>query len=95
MTRGDELLCLSECVLRKIMNNRFILPFIDFTDNKRLEKGCKAIYLLQATVNKAIQTGNYRRAIRYILVLRQIEKEICDSKDYIGDRLTESILEQD
>ncbi len=79
---------------KEIEDEKEIIPFVKLTGKEDLLRQCRMIYPLQIVVNQSIQTGNYRRAVRYTAALKTILRNLEDNERDIQSILTSKVLEQ-
>jgi hypothetical protein len=68
------------------------LLFIKILNNKKIEEKITVLPYLQSIINQSFQLGNYRRALKFIILLNDIVKQLPKVNDEILNEMTNRVI---
>lgn len=68
------------------------LLFIKILNNKKIEEKITVLPYLQSIINQSFQLGNYRRALKFIILLNDIVKQLPKVSDEILNEMTNRVI---
>lgn len=85
----DKAIALEEGIDKK----KKILAFIYLSGNHKLKKRVSMLPVIESIIDENLQTGNYRRACRYLSFLHRILLDVERCEKEILSKLTEIIID--
>lgn len=88
----DELIKFYNDLLKEIKKYEKNLLFTKILSNKKLEEKVIILPYLQSAINQSFQLGNYRRALKFIILLNDIVKQLPKVNDEILNEITNRVI---
>lgn len=88
----DELIKFYNDLLKEIKKYEKNLLFTKILSNKKLEEKVIILPYLQSAINQSFQLGNYRRALKFIILLNDIVKQLPIINNEILNEITKNVV---
>lgn len=89
---GTEVMICIEKLNDSIEKDYDLIRYVYYSGNSDLIKKVGMLDELQIIINQCVQTGNYRRAGKYIIVGNAILKQLENVETVIKNNLTKKVL---
>jgi hypothetical protein len=89
---GAVILQNSERIIDEITKNPTLALYAKIANDKQLINKINSLGALKAIVVQSIQTGNIKRASRYLLLMKKIQSKIFIEDKVLRNRITHNIL---
>lgn len=79
----------ANAINRKIESKSKLISIYEMLNHGKKNKNYNVIFAVQKIINSCLQCGNYRRAVRYIIIEERLINEFEQRERFMKDEITE------